>query len=73
VSKPKARKVRGEAIDRSRKRLNKKNAARAADGVQRRREGGARRQRGGKEDQTAILNDFATCSLIGSTASAIAF
>ena len=73
MSKPKARKVCGEAIDRSRNRLNKRTPPAAADGVQRRREGGARRQRGEKGDQTAILNDFATCSLIGSTASAIAF
>jgi hypothetical protein len=37
---------------------------------------GAREERAARAanpDQTAILKDFATCSLIGSTASAIAF
>ena len=72
MTKPNSRKVCIEAIDRPHE-AKRKNAARdcgrrplAARG----RERPAKRR---TRNQTASLNDRATCSLIGSTASAIAF
>jgi hypothetical protein len=72
VTKPKPRKVCVEAI--TSMAGNKGTPPATADGVQ---NDGAGRERVVKrfrnEDQTASLNDRAACSLIGSTASAIAF
>jgi hypothetical protein len=72
VTKPSPRKVCDEAIDRM---CNgkQKNAARDCGRrplAARERKCAAKRR---TRDQTASLNDRATCSLIGSTASAIAF
>ena len=72
MTKLKARKVCVEAIDRRHVEVKRRNAARDCGRRPLAAREGTRHQKQTR-DQTASLNDRATCSLIGSTASAIAF
>ena len=73
MTKLKARKVCVEAIDRPHVVAKRRNAARDCGRRPLAARGRERPAKSKPEDQTASLNDRATCSLIGSTASAIAF